>query len=105
MGEIGRMDRRVEVKKPTTTTSAMGAPQKAWAHLCYLQASREPVGESLESYVNNRLVVATRFKYKTHIRTDINETMRLVDDSVIYNILAVNTTGLFIEILVEKVVE
>jgi hypothetical protein len=29
--------------------------------------------------------------------------MRIVDDSVTYNILAVNPVGLFIEILVEKV--
>ena len=105
MGEIGKMDRRIDITTPTTTKSGMGAPAKSFVHLRYAQASRELIGDSPESYVNNRLVVSKRYKYKIHICSDVDETMRITDDSEVFNILSVNETGLFIEMLVEKVVE
>lgn len=108
MGKLGDMKRKVEITSPVTTKSAMGAPQKSFAHLRYLMASREAAGENPESYVNNRLVVAKRYVYRAHVATDIDETMRLTDDSIVYNILSVNPdpdNDLFIEMLVEKVVE
>jgi hypothetical protein len=61
------------------------------------------VGEGGEQYINQRLVSPYRYKYKTHDRSDIDETMRIVDAAATYNILAVNPVGLFIEILVEKI--
>lgn len=108
MGKIGDMVRRVQITTPTSSKSSMGAPQKSWAHLCYMWMSRQSAGESPESYVNNRLVVAKRYKYRAHYTSSVDETMRLVDDGISYNILAVDPDpddGLFIEILAEKVVE
>jgi SPP1 family predicted phage head-tail adaptor len=103
MGEVGNMDRRVSFQVATTTKTSGGAPQKTFAHSFYAWCSREMVGDGSEQYVNDRLVSPYRYKYKTHDRDDINETMRIIDGSVTYNILAVNPVGLFIEILVEKV--
>jgi head-tail adaptor len=103
MGAIADMDRRVSFQVVTSTKTAGGAPQKTFAHSFYAWCSRELVGDGSETYANERLVSPYRYKYKTHDRSDVNETMRIVDDSVTYNILAVNSAGLFIEILCEKV--
>jgi head-tail adaptor len=108
MGVIGKMKRKVEIVAPVTTKSAMGAPQKSFAHLCYLLTSRVEDGEEPEGYVNNRMVRAPRFKYRAHVTQRINETMRLVDSGIVYNILSVDKdpeSELFIEIRVEKFVE
>ncbi len=103
MGMIGDMDRRVSFRVVTSGKTGGGGIQKTFAHSFYAWCSREQVGDGSEQYNNDRLVSPYRYKYKTHTRSDIDETMRIVDSSVTYDILAVNPAGLFIEILVEKV--
>jgi len=108
MGIVGNMDRRIEIKSPVKTKSLQGAPINSFAHLCYRWASRVLAGDSPESFKNNRLVVSTRYKYRTHLSSAIDETMRIVDENVQYNILQVAPdpeNSLFIEILAEKVTE
>ena len=106
MGAIGKMDRRIEFKSLSSTKSSMGAPVKTYTHYCYKWASRETAGESPERFVNNRLIIAPRFKYRTHLDDAITETMRIIDNGVEYNILSVNPPDkLFLEILAEKIVE
>jgi head-tail adaptor len=108
MGIVGKMDRRIEVKAPVKTKSPQGGTVNSFAHLCYRQASRVLAGDSPEAFQNNRLVVATRYKYRTHLSSAINETMRIVDENIQYNILQVSAdpeNSLFIEILAEKVTE
>jgi len=106
MGKIGNMDRRVEFKSLSSTKSSMGAPVKSYTHYCYRWASREAAGESSERFVNNRLIIAPRYKYRIHRDDTIVETMRIVDDGDTYNILSVNPPDtLFLEILAEKIVE
>ena len=102
------MKRRVQVLAPVTTKTGMGAPQKAFQHFRYIMVKRSTAGDDPESYVNNKLVVAPRYKYLAHAATDINETMRIVDDGVTCNIVRVMPDAdddKFIEILAEKVVE
>lgn len=102
------MRRKVQVITPVTTKSPMGAPQKSFAHLCFMLTSRKEAGESPENYVNNRLVRAPRYKYRTHYFAAIDETMRIVDGGIQYNILSVDADpedSLFIEIVAEKIVE
>lgn len=108
MGKLGDMKRKVEVTHPVTSKSAMGAPQKTFAHLRYLVVSRIAAGDIPEGYVNNRLVTPKRYKYRAHIAADIDETMRLTDNGIVFNILSVDVDPedkLFIEILAEKVTE
>lgn len=106
MGTIGDMDRKIELKAMTSTKSPMGAPVKTYTHFKYIYASRTPAGMSPETYVNNRLVVAPRYKYRIHSRTGISESMQIVDDGDKFNILTVDyPDNLFIEILAEKIVE
>lgn len=103
MGIIGNMDRRVSLQVCTSGKTGGGSVQKTFAHSFYAWCSREMVGEGGEQYSNQRLVSPYRYKYKTWPRYSIDETMRIVDDSVTYEILAVNPVGLIIEILVEKI--
>ena len=102
------MDRQIEIKAPVKTKSAQGAAINSFAHLCYRWASRALAGDAPEAFQNNRLVLATRYKYRTHLSSAINETMRIVDAGVQFNILQVSEdpeNSLFIEILAEKVTE
>jgi len=103
MGEIGKMDRRVSFQVVANTKTSGGAPKKTFTHSFYGWCSRQMIGDGSEQYANDRLVSQYRYRYKTHKRDDVDETMRIVDASVTYEILAVNPVGLFIEILVEKV--
>jgi head-tail adaptor len=108
MGLIGKMDRRIEVKSPVKTKSQQGAPVNTFAHLFYRMASRVMAGDSPEAFANNRIVISTRYKYRMHLSSAINETMRIVDEGIQYNILQVAPdaeNGLFIEVLAEKVTE
>ena len=107
MGKLGVMNRKVQIVTPVTTKSAMGAPQKTFAHFCYLWTSRI-LEATPEGFVNNRLVSGARYKYRAHTFKTIDATMRLVDDGVSYNIISADPDpefDLFIEILVEKIVE
>jgi SPP1 family predicted phage head-tail adaptor len=101
------MNRRVSFQVPTTVRTGMGAPQKGFAHSFYAWVSREQLGSGNEQYVNDRLVSPYNFRYHTHYQGSINETMRIVDDSVSYNILSVTPDDMkmFIDIIVEKVTE
>lgn len=106
MGEIGNMDRKIEILEPTTTKSSMGAPQKTYVHLCYLWAERKTSTPVPEQYVGNRLVVPSRYIWKVHFKSALDETMRIVDDGIEYNILSIDPTGkMFIEITGEKITE
>lgn len=103
----GKLTRRVSFQVPTTARTEMGAPQKGFAHSFYAWCSREQMGDGNEQYVNERLVLPYRFRYRAHYQSAINETMRIVDNSVSYNILSVNPVemNMFIDIIVEKVTE
>ncbi len=100
------MDRKIELKSMTSTKSSMGAPVKTYTHFKYVWASRVSAGVSPENYVNNRLVVAPRYKYTIHIRTGLEESMQIVDGTDRFNILTIDPVDmLFVEILAEKIVE
>jgi SPP1 family predicted phage head-tail adaptor len=106
MGEIGNMERKIEILEPTTTKSSMGAPQKTYTHLCYLWAERKTPSPVPEQYVGNRPIVPSRYVWKVHYTSDLDETMRIVDDGTEYNILSLDPSGrMFIEITGEKITE
>lgn len=107
MSNPGTFNRKVSFQLPTTTKTTMGAPQKGFAHSFYAYCSRVTVGDNIEQYVNRRLVVPGRFLYRTHYKSSINETMRIVDESLNYNILQATADDLkmFIEIIAERVTE
>jgi len=100
------MNCKIEIQEPTTTKSSMGAPVKSFAHLTYLWAERNNVTEVPEQYVDNRIVVPSRYKYRVHFTSSLDETMRIVDDSINYNILSLDRVDtLFLEIIAERITE
>jgi len=106
MGKIGNLNRRIEIKRPVTTKSPLGAPVKTYQHVCYGWASRQEVAESPEQYINNRLVVAKRWNYKMHHNDEIDETMLLIDAGLEYNIPSINRDdAILMTLTVEKIIE
>lgn len=106
MGVIGSMNRKVELKSLTSSKSSMGAPVKTYTHYKYVQASRKKASSTPENYVNTRLVVVPSYIYTMHSNPAVDETMKLIDDSIEYNILQVDhITDLLMEVFVEKIVE
>lgn len=108
MGTINTatFNRKVSFQIPTNSKTSMGAPQKSYAHSFYAWCSRRTSGGK-EQYVGQRLVVPGQYVYKTHYRSSIDETMRIVDDGVDYNIVQVDADDMkmFIDILVEKILD
>lgn len=102
MGEIGKFERKIQVLNPTTSKSKMGSAQKSFSLLYTVWASRTLMGEAPEGIVNNRISAEYRYKYKTYFKSGINETQRIYDKGVVYNILGVNPIDrIFMEIIAE----
>jgi hypothetical protein len=106
MLDPGTFDRKISFTVPTTTVSAMGAPSKVFIHSFYMWMNREQLTGS-EQAVNNRIVVPTKFIYRGHYSSAINETLQIVDGGVNYNILSANPIerNMFIEVIAEKITE
>jgi hypothetical protein len=105
--DIGKFDRKVSFKTPTSTKTAMGAPSKSYVHSFYLYMSRVPL-QTEEQVVDKRLVIAGKYKYTGHYKSSVNETLQMVDAGIKYNILSVNPIDdkkMFIEIIAERITE
>lgn len=107
MSELGKLTRRISFQAPTTTKTGQGAPVKSFAHSFYAWASRVQTGSGNEQYINDRLVSPYNFRYTIHHQGALNETMRIVDEGVQYNILSVTPDDrkMFTDVFVEKVTE
>ena len=101
--DIGAMDRYCSFQEVVSSKTTGGSVAKVFTHSFYAWCSREMVGDGSEQYINDRLISPYTYWYKTHYSTGINETMRFVDSSETFNILAVDPDGLFIKILAEKI--
>jgi len=103
----GSFDRNVSWQTVTTTRTGMGSPSKTYTHSFYAYMSRRPVSGNQEQYVTGRGVLPFRFIYRGHYKSDMNETMIIVDGSVKYNVLSVDPVqnNMFVEILAERVTE
>ena len=104
MEKIGKYDRHVSFQVPTTTKTSGGGVQKGFAHSFYAWCGREVISEGNEQYINDRLLTPYRFRYRTHYQVGMNETMRIVDDSVSYNVLSCmpDPRKMFIDLVVER---
>lgn len=107
MEDPGKFDRLVSFQVATTTKTGAGGVQKGFAHSFYAWCSRESIGEGNEQYLNDRLTLPYRYRYKTHYLSSINETMQIVDEDIAYNILSISPGDfkMFIEFVAERVTE
>jgi SPP1 family predicted phage head-tail adaptor len=103
----GTFDRKVSFCTPVNTKTGMGAASKLFVHSFYAWANRVQVGSGNEQYINDRLVSPYNYKYQVHYKSGINETMRIIDNSVSYNILSItpDERKIFLDVFVEKVME
>lgn len=103
----GIMDRYVSVMTPTAGKTKAGASTRTWTHDHYSFMARQSSGSGEERIINGRTAVPKQYTYTGHLEGDIDETMRLQDAGKSYNILSVDEVerGMFIELLVEEVLE
>jgi len=104
---IGKFNRKVSFQTATSSKTSGGGIQKTFSHSFYGWCERVMNPNVTEQYSNQRITVPYEYVYRTHYRSGIDETMRIVDGSVSYNILAVisDDNKMFIELPVEKVTE
>lgn len=104
MADPGTFNRYLSVQVPTTTKTATGAAAKTFAHSFYVYAGRVSAGMGEERMVNNRLVVPKRYEYLCNKEGEIDESMRIDDNGVTFDIISVDIMAeMFYEILVEEV--
>jgi SPP1 family predicted phage head-tail adaptor len=106
--DIGKFDRKISIQVPSTGKTGRGAPVKTYADLCTIWAKRVPAALNQESYIDNRLVVPSMYVYTIHNTRTVDETMRIIDGAVKYNILSVDPNKdnkFFLEITAEKITE
>jgi len=101
--DIGSMNRYCSFQEVVSSKTTGGSVAKVFSHSFYAWCSRELIGDGGEQYVNDRLISPYSYWYRTHYSTGIDEAMRIVDDSVTYNILSVDAEGLFMKILAERI--
>jgi hypothetical protein len=102
----GTFNRKVSFAEPRIDKSSMGAPKKYYVHSFFMYVSRQQSGSGQEQPMNNRMVVPTRYIYRTHYKAEIDETLQIVDEGIKYNILAIDRVERgFVEIIAEKITE
>jgi len=107
MGTPGNFDRYITIQSVTSGKSSMGAPTKTYSTWKQVFASRKQSAPGTEQYINNRIVTPYRWVYMTHYVSGMDESMRILDSEIYYNILSLNPDDLkvFIEIETEKITE
>ena len=92
MGEVintGDMDRMVLLKQPVKSKTKAGAPDNTYSTYDTVWAKREAMNIS-EELAGRRISVLEKYRYTIYYDSGVNESFRLVDDSVNYNILSVD---------------
>jgi hypothetical protein len=116
--DISKFDRKISFCRVTSGKTGMGGPSKLYTHAFYMWMSREQLAQGQEQYVNNRLVIPTRYIYRGHYNPAINISMQLLDGDPIgnqgnqwgqikYNIVSIDPIerNMFIEIVAERIAE
>ncbi len=86
-----RMDRKITIQEPTTTTNDYGEKETTWSELASVwadvkqQSARETWGAGK--------IAETEIAFKIRHRTGIDETCRVVYDSINYDITGIREIG------------
>ena len=78
---MGRLNRLIEVQKFTVSRDSFGGEVMAWVTLATVWAERvtwKPKQKFVQG--SNRFVNISTSSFKIHQRTDLDETMRVIDD-------------------------
>lgn len=88
----GRLNRRISIQQRSTSQDSLGQPVETWTEVAEVWADcRSTNGLSFikESMVADATSTMARYSFRIRYRTGLNESMRVVYDSVNYNIIAV----------------
>ena len=104
----GQLRHRIEIQGPTETEDGMGGFNTAWAKIengdAWAKIHDLRGDEKIEALkLDQRLDAKIRMRY----RDDVNETMRIIHGSVVYEIVSiidVEKRGIMLEILAREVV-
>ena len=78
----------LEIQRPTDVADGQGGFTTTWASFDYIWARVEDTGGG-EAQINGRLETVLSARITTTFRDDIQNTDRLVIDSILYNILRI----------------
>ena len=93
---IGGLDRRITIQKPTLSANAYGEREESWGtHVtCWAQIERKPA--AVEQNSGEQIVSVNKVVFNIRYSNDSKDTKagyRISYDSKIYNILGVHEVG------------
>lgn len=88
MMQAGRLNRRVTLQQPGTTTDELGQPIPGWTDVATVWGDVR-LRSGLESIKAGAVVSTVQASVRIRYRTGINAGMRVLVDSVPYEVLAV----------------
>ncbi len=87
----GRLDRKITIQEPTTTLNDYGEEETTWSKVADVWA--EVKQQSARETWGAGKVAETEIAFKIRYRTGIDETCRVIYDSVNYDITGVREIG------------
>lgn len=89
---VGRLDRRIRIERPTTAQDLFGEPVPTWGVLDTVWAQVEPLKGS-ERFVAQQASAEVDTRFTVRWRDDIDATMRIVYEDAVYDIDSVIEIG------------
>lgn len=86
--DIGRLNRRVQIKAPGSTQDEVGQPIDGWTTLATVWADIR-FKSGLQSVAGDAQTSTARASIRIRYRSDVTAAMRVVDGSTVYAIQAV----------------
>lgn len=87
-----KLDRRITIEQRTDTRNGIGEAVATWLTLASVWAERVPL-RGKELFAAQQVVPEVEHKYRLRWRSDITESMRIVDDGVTYGIQHIAEIG------------
>ena len=96
--KLEKMRHRIEIQKFTEVENEVSSLEKGWATFIKCWASKVQLKGSINSVADEKIGTEYTYRFKIRYRNDIDESMRVVYDGVIYDIQHVNNikeTGMY----------
>ncbi len=101
---LNRLDQRVRIEQPTTTSDGAGGQVVMWAELATVYAEVVPVGTSLsERNVAEQLQARAGYRVTIRARTDVTAAMRLIWKTHTLQIVSMHARDAMLEMVALEV--
>lgn len=88
--KLSKMRHKIEIQKSIDLENELGSSYKGWATHTKCWASKVQLKGSTSSILVGKLGTEYTYRFKIRYRDDIEESMRIVYDSTIYDIVHIN---------------